>query len=69
MPAAVLAWALSRAIAGRLEGPVVLLVAGGAFVLTYLVVARRLRVREVDELLDTGAPASAAHPARALSAL
>jgi hypothetical protein len=31
---------------------VVLLVAGTAFAVTYLVLARRLRVREVDELLE-----------------
>jgi putative peptidoglycan lipid II flippase len=52
VPAAVLAWALTRVVTGRLEAPVVLLVAGTAFAATYLVLARRLRVREVDELLE-----------------
>jgi putative peptidoglycan lipid II flippase len=52
IPAAGLAWALTRVIAGRLEAPAVLLVAGTAFAATYLVLARRLRVREVDELLE-----------------
>jgi putative peptidoglycan lipid II flippase len=51
VPAAALAWALTRAIHGRAQGPVVLLVAGGAFAVVYLLIARRLRVREVDELL------------------
>ena len=38
---------------GNLAGPWSSLVAGGAFVLSYLVVAvASLRVREVDELLD-----------------
>ena len=36
IPAAALAWAVTRAVAGRTQGPVVLLVAGTAFAVIYL---------------------------------
>jgi len=43
---------LEQVVGGKLNGPVVLTAGGLAFAAIYVVVARRLRVREIDDLLS-----------------